>query len=366
MEIQDLNLRKNPFENITPHLGDTSADLHWAAMEQIKEEIENIYVKKGRFRQLILNWGDWGGGKTFAAQYFRKFPPSIEGMELTQLYIKTPRDGSKAGSLLFTKIIDFLSPSNIIGRIESAINIFGTKELYEFLNDRIHNEPIAKGIIWLGENNYYSKELKERYIYGEITSSELKNIKGLSRRLQSDEDFLVFLIGILLCFIGDGERTNGRVVMWLDETENLLDLNAAQYKKFSQVLRDLVDNLTENFILFLNFTLSEPQLESIQIILGEALWSRIDKKIRFALRDEEKFKYVADLINHYQIRKGNYAPFTKESIDAILDTVKEGNTTPREINKRFNSIIEYSLDNGFKEITVEVVNDWIEFETQIS
>jgi hypothetical protein len=54
--VEDLNLKKNPFEMVTPsHNG----DFVWAGMVSQKKRICNAYEQSFQMhaRQLIINWG---------------------------------------------------------------------------------------------------------------------------------------------------------------------------------------------------------------------------------------------------------------------------------------------------------------------
>jgi len=56
------------------------------------------------------------------------------------------------------------------------------------------------------------------------------------------------LAGILSCFTGNERINNGRVVIWLDEMEDLIYFAPKNYKAFSQILRGLFSLLGNNRI----------------------------------------------------------------------------------------------------------------------
>ena len=64
-----FNLKSNPFR-LTPAL--SSDELIWAGFPDLKKRIENRILKAIKIpnSSLILNWGDYGSGKTHAARYF--------------------------------------------------------------------------------------------------------------------------------------------------------------------------------------------------------------------------------------------------------------------------------------------------------
>lgn len=64
-----FKLQSNPFR-LTPAL--SSEELIWAGFPELKKRIENRILKAIKIpnSSLILNWGDYGSGKTHAARYF--------------------------------------------------------------------------------------------------------------------------------------------------------------------------------------------------------------------------------------------------------------------------------------------------------
>ncbi len=199
----------------------------------------------------------------------------------------------------------------------------------------------------------------ERYIYSGLTKTELKQVK-LSRILDKENDFIAFLSGILSAFINLKSKNPNRFYLWIDEMEDLIYYNSKHYKIFSQTVRDLCDRLNKNFTIFLNFTLAEPEETTIKMLLGEALWDRINQKIRFKeLSIDGSILYCRDLINYaqYNTRK-EFVPFNKDSIKLILENIPSAELTPREINKRCSVIIEYSLKEGISNITKQIVSKY--------
>ena len=182
---------------------------------------------------------------------------------------------------------------------------------------------------------------------------------GLPRALQSDKDRVKFLTGIIMCFISNQRETKARFILWIDEMEELIYFSQKNYRAFSQMLRDFSDLLNEGFTLFLNFNLTEPEESTIEMLLGSALWSRINKKIRFKELDEAMgLQYVKDLLEAQKINQRTY--FTDAIIKQILETIPKSEMTPREVNKRFSSFLDYCIDKRIKNISTSSVNEYIE------
>lgn len=361
MEYTDLNLKENPFKDITPTPGQIEDNFVWAGMPTIKSKIEDAYKDTFRFssRQVILNWGPWGGGKTFSAYYFinKHKKPNI-----FQAYIRSPKDGSKSTEEFFYNIIDYLTFSSIKRQIQERINTIGETKLRKLLNNRIRSEEFTSAIILLASQEEYVAELMQRYIYSGLTKTELGKI-GLPRNIESGTDYVKFLSGIILCFLGEIGNSKGKFILWIDEMEDLIYFSQKNYRAFSQILRDLIDTLNEDFTVFFNFTLAEPQESTIELILGSALWSRINKKIRFKdLSEEDALLYCSELINHYQVNKNkaDYYPFNEGILREVFSIIPQGNLTPREINKYCGSFLNHAIKKNKNILDAKLLKDWSE------
>jgi hypothetical protein len=136
--------------------------------------------------------------------------------------------------------------------------------------------------------------------------------------------------------------------------------NSKQFKQFSQSIRDLVDTVNERFTMFMNFTLSEGEDDTVKMLLGEALWSRKNYDIRFKdFKISDGVDYCRDLITHFQIKKSTkYFPFDLPAIEMVLKTLPTALLTPREINKKMNALLMYSLEKDITQISTQVVSDY--------
>ena len=69
--FETLSLKTNPFR-LTPTSDDN--ELVWAGFPDIKEKIARRIKRSIQIPNttLVLNWGEYGSGKTHAARYFSK------------------------------------------------------------------------------------------------------------------------------------------------------------------------------------------------------------------------------------------------------------------------------------------------------
>ncbi len=356
MSLETLNLKYNPFKDLTPDLMDDN--LIWGGMDEVKSRIKRCYTDciTNNSKQIVLNWGPYGGGKTFSAYYF-SHSENLDN-NLTHIYVRSPKDGAKSTDDLFKSVIDKLTFEGIRNQVVSFIENYGGDRLIEFLTPKATRE-FAKAIFLIGSQDEEIASTMNRFLYTGITLTELKKL-GLAKKIQSDTDRVKFLAGILACFMGNTNEINGHVVFWLDEMEDLIYYSPKNYKAFSQSLRDLIDSIPDRFLLFMNFTLAENQETTIELILGGAVWSRITKKIRFKeFSQEDALKYCNDLLDIARIKRSVNKPFSSNLLVEIINNISADNLTPREINKHITSLLTYSIEKGFEQINQEAFNAWM-------
>lgn len=355
--LKSLNLEFNPFQDITPSRD--SGNLVWAEMSDVREKLERSYNDciKNNSRQMVLNWGPYGGGKTFSAYYFMQ--QNSTAQNLVHIYLRCPKDGAKSTKELFKLVIDDLDFMKICEHISFLVHKHGEEKLMSYLTPKAGRE-YAKAICLLASNDDDTIALLNRYVYAGLTNTELKKL-GLAKPIKEDSDCMKFLTGILSCFAGNKDIYNGRVVLWIDEMEDLIYYSPKHYKIFSQSLRDLVDSINNGFLVFLNFTLADNSESTVEIMLGGAVWSRITRKIRFKeFTLENARQYSLELLDFAKINKNSNKPIDATIVDQVLSIIPESELTPREINKYFTSLISYVLENDLTKIDSKVYADWVQ------
>lgn len=354
--LNTLNLAFNPFADITPNIASTQ--LIWASMGEVKSKLERTYGDciNHNSKQIVLNWGPLGGGKTFSAFYFSKTMADADNLK--HIYLVCPKDGAKATDEFFKNIIDEISFDTLRSHIGELINQNGEDELIRYLTPRATKE-YAKAIALIGSENDDVSEMMNRFLFTGLTKNELKKL-GLAKDIQTDNDSVKFLSGILSCFTGTEEINNGRVVIWLDEMEDLIYFTPKNYRSFSQSLRELFANIPDRFLFFMNFTLAEGEDSTIKLMLGEALWSRVTKKIRYKeFTEDDALDYVTTLLEAGRIVKGDNKPFSAEISINIINNIPLRDLTPREINKHITSLLSFVMEHDLNIINNDVLNDWV-------
>jgi len=358
MTFEELNLTQNPFELINPSLGfQSEVPVFWAGMKNQKRELENTFLNAAGHRNLILNWGPFGAGKTHAAFYFKNQPILEQQVELITLYVRTPLENGDAIQQLLENIIDDLSFTKLKEIIQARIAELGESQLFNLISASIKSEAYALAIIKLGYSELKLDDFMYRYIYANVSRTELKKFQ-LPRALKTEADYLKFLAGLIACFTAG--KTLTKVVLWIDELENLLYYTSRQFKRLTQGIKTLVDSY-DNLLIFLNYTLSDGDEERLRILIGDVLWDRITHKLGFSFLSVEKgLEYCEDLITHYQIDKSmGYFPFDEAALKTLFNSLETRCLTPYEINKKCSGMLCYSLENHFKKITQKKVVKWL-------
>jgi len=358
--LSEINLNKNPFSETTPS---REQNFFWAGMKTVKDRIADCYQDAidNNGKQLILNWGPYGGGKTFSSFYF--LAEHSTDPNLTQIYVRSPKDGSKATREIFNTIIDELTFDRISEQVRELLNTVENADFLKYLSGRAGVE-FAKAIVLIGSDDNNITALMNRFLYSSVTATELKTL-GLAKQIKTDGDLAKFLTGLLSCFSYDGNEQSFKLCMWFDEMEDLIYYSTKHYQALSQFLRDLYDNIPNNLLIFLNFTLAEGEDTTIELILGTALWSRIIKKIRFKDFDHsDALEYSFDLLNEGKIDKRSPNPMDKAHLKKLIDMLPLGSLTPREINKKMTAIIKFLRTKDLVLTDDQVINDFITQQEQ--
>lgn len=371
VDWQLVLLKQNPFPEVPPR---TSAEAVWAGMPRLKDQFNALFVEaqSTSATQVILNWGEWGSGKTHAAIYFGTCDrlPTIEDEQVGDvwiLYVHTPREPAQADAILYRNILEAVRFSRLRQTIRRIIAQYDAQNSLRMLQDVVESEALGKALWLLGQEQGGFRQLRlsgsdaesaewqrllEAYFFSQYTRTDLRRL-GLSRGIDNSQDRFRILGGVLQCLIGlapvEEIGQHSRVLLWIDEMEDLIYFTSRQYRPFTQGLRDLIDRLPSYFTLLMNFTLPAPEaFEDATIVLGQALMDRVTHQIYFQEpNEEEAYKYVVELLDAFRIQAPQdfglppTYPFSEETLKEIIAMLPE--RTPRGINKRCSEIITNAL-----------------------
>ncbi len=369
-------LRETPFPEIPPRDPESAV---WAGMKKLKRQLDELLneAKTNPSSQVVLNWGAWGSGKTHSARYFGipERLPKVKGRQIKKpwiLYIHTARDPVQPDTVFYRDILESLQFEQLRHVVKDLIYAQGEDIILRTLQKLVGSEPLGKAIwlmglekgpsgqMYLFGDEYVSDDWDrtlETYFYSQQTKTDLKKL-GLSRGIDNSQDRFRVLGAILQCLIGfapvEEIEEHCRVVLWIDEMEDLIYLASKQYRPFTQGLRDLIDRIPNYLTLLMNFTLAAPEAyEDATAILGQAVMDRVTHQIYYKEPDkEEAYYYVLDLLKSYRTEKfdgiglDDTFPFTPECLKWIIETLSPGQSTPRSINKRCGDIITKALTGG--------------------
>jgi hypothetical protein len=368
-------LTQSPFLKTPPSRPE---DAIWVGFPDLKKQLDTVFTEafSSSRSQIILNRGEYGSGKTHAAIFCRRkdYLAQFQSPKLAQpseiIYIRIPIEHEKAGIQLFQNIIEALHFRNIRALIKSTIIELGSQAALAKLQELAGSEVLGKALWLLGYQKTRSgrltlfqdediidnhHKLLERYFYSQNTKGELKRL-DLSRSINSVRERFQLLSAIFQCFIGldnMGDITrHRRIILWIDQMEDLIQYHPQYFHPLTQGLRDLIDRLPHYFILFMNFTAAQHRLvDDIQTGLGRELTQSITKQIYFREPDEdEAFEYVKDLMRQYRTEDFEQSglsatyPFSEDALRLLIANLSV--RTPYEINQHCACAIEEVLKQG--------------------
>ena len=369
-------LRDNPF-SITPSTG----QILWADRVQLRERLEGIIETSLSTSpsRIIINWGDWGSGKTHAMLFFssRLFKERIEKKLNAKvdflscaIYLPRPTSAGSMGELLYQEIVSHITVERV-HQIMALIRKELTDQGYDDLQVR---KKILDYLRGLGRKTDFAKilvrligggprDLERRFLLGgSLTSTELKKL-GVIRKIESVSDMLdaISLITRLLTqpFGGVLEQYL-ETFIWIDESEALRDISPRDVFIFRSFVRDLLDYASSDVTAILNFSLSpgEPY-STVEDQLGRAVMSRVDENVEFPLMTNTKecSDYIGELLQHFRTtpKKNRFYPFSKEVVDYIIGKRIEKGWLPRELNKTFSKALEIGVARNRKAIDIDFV-----------
>ncbi len=364
--FEKFNLKEESF----PVAPGGSKNAVWYGFRGLKKQFEDSIDRSTRnpMRHCVLNRGQIGTGKTNAAHYFTRYLSNCKDMGIygnaLSFVMEAPTQPNRAFLEFSQRFNDVVTFSNILNASEKIKESYGPERLFNDLMELTGNEDISTALSNINSSNRLTIRT---YLAGGGTTKDLKEI-GVSRKLTNDHDFALSIVGILHILLNGSFEEKGkisRLFLWIDEMDDLVFFPTKYFLPFTQALRELIDNMSEHFTLFLNFTYSEPaELSTIETVVGEALVQRIDSHILFdGAGKEDLTEYFLELLSNNRIRKNQetdkYYPFMKDSFEMIIDSAV--GRTPRYLNKLCSNLLKniaaeakYNFKEG-KRIEISVI-----------
>ena len=361
-----FKLKDNPFGTTAPSI---ERPIVWSGRATLKEDLVEI-LKASLVTspsRIIINWGEWGAGKTHAMKYFSQEenlePISKEMKEKPgySIYIVCPR--RDVLELMYLSIIESIGLKKLRTMIEKIV--FESKQMMDIANarDRLErfgfSHAIAGALQALRSRSSRVRTTAARYFYLEASGADLKTIQ-VPKRIRSGIDMLRTLAQFLKLFVSE-DSPYSRFFLWIDEMETMETLTGKDLTDLRFFLRSMVDLVPQGLTIFLNITAKATELESFYTYLGAAVLERVYKVIEFPLMNAgDVVDYVDGLLNSPIYRRHEdkemlqkkapemyrLYPFTA---DAVLSTYKRltrhirRKPTPRNINDALSTVLDLAI-----------------------
>ncbi len=356
-----LKLKENPFR-VTPAI--KPDETIWAGFPELKDKLEKKIQRSLKLSSssMILNWGSWGSGKTHAANYFtrkdilQELSNEIGKKPPFSIKVTFPT-GKKAVTDLYIMIIDHIDIKKLRTEFQDI-----SDELEEVIENFSQN-IIISNIVKAFFNEDVDVSLLKQYLYGTISNKDFDEIKNFDilRKIETDEDRVKVLAGLFSC-LTYRQHVYSNIIIWLDEFENISLLNIANIEGVNNFIRELLDNMPNYLLLFLNITqTSLMKAEDLSHYISEAVISRVRSRINFEQPNEKELKlYLRELLNNKLYRrtkkpKNKYHPFDEDAIDMVIEEL--GEVSVRSYNEAFSILLELAELEETEKIDSEFVSD---------
>ena len=352
-------LKTNPFR-LTP--ATNPDEIVWAGFKSVKEKFEKRIERSIRIPNstLVLNWGEYGSGKTHAARYFNKQDilqqlAEKSGKSIPYSTVIALPKGKEPIYSIYISIIDKLNIEEL--RILFSDIVDDINPFIDSIGSNLHIQSVLK-VVFNSEINHL--DIK-KYLYGNMNATELKalNNYGILRSLKDDTDFTSILAGLFSCLTFNKLKYSC-VILWIDEFEDIAVLNNSNIDKTNNFIREILDNVPNNLLLFLNLTQSALiTVEDLGQYVYENVKSRIKERISFDFPNPDIFKeYLRELIAIF--REGNdqnpYFPFEESVINSLI--IELGSVSLRRFNESLSLLIELSDMDNKCPINMEVYEEY--------
>jgi len=342
-DLQDkYKLRANPFR-LTP--SNKPEDLIWAGFAGVKEKFEKRIKRSVKIpsSSLVLNWGEYGSGKTHAARFFSKvdvLTPIADPDAIPFSLVMSLPKGKDPIYDMFISVIDKLDIKALKTKFAADYT-----ELESFINtieSNIHIRSVLKMIF--NDEEVVGHIAVKKYLYGNMSSTDLKSLSGLEilRNLKIEKDYTLILAGIFSCLTFD-KKYYSCVIIWIDEFEDIATLNNTSMDKTNNFIREILDSTPNNLLLFLNLTQSAMvSVEDLGQYLYVNVTSRIKETINFDLPNPIDFKdYLKEMLSSFRsegVEVNEYFPFNENVVNALIK--EQGDVSLRRFNESLSLLLE--------------------------
>ena len=365
LSFERFKLKENPFR-IVPAIN--SNELIWAGFSDIREKFETRILRSLQIPNsaIVLNWGDYGSGKTHAARYFCKDNVTKELAQRVgcnkplSMMINFPRS-KKVIEEIYTQILDKIDIRYLKKNIPAEANIV----------DCIKNSTDSVFIQHVLEELFIDRgrtiEQIKAFLYGTEYPKDLVSV-GITRKLSIETD-AVDLLSALFNVVTEA-KIYSAVILWIDEFEDISLQNSNGINAANSFIKILLDKTPNWLLMFINFTLSAiASVESLGDYLQEAVKSRIVQRNELVYPNTaDMLNYISDLMNNPIFRteevQNPYTPFDATVVSQIVADL--GSVSLRKYNESFSRLLDSAAFDNLETIDMdyytahkeEIITSW--------
>lgn len=354
-------LRRNPF----PHHGSFPLDdeeektyaLLMIGREELKKKLDAKLksLREGESSALVLVIGDYGAGKTHCLKYM-EHRSRDKYHNIVPLYIKTvPGPGMTHLLQAFVKSVEATVGreylSNLAKRyLSSNVGVRCSPDIKNFLKAMAMGREVV-ALRWVMGYPLQPEERKELGIVSDVDEIMAREVMSTILRLSWRVSHL-------------------KILILIDEVEELLKYGKDQVYNFYAGLRDLIDNVSVGMMTVLAAT---PALvhdeEKGLAILNPALMSRISKEnvVTLPPLDKESIKrmlvsYLRAFRTSGTLKYADLYPFTEDALDVIA---KVSDGIPRTALKIAGLVLSEGLSKRKVVIDSDFVREVIDVKKEL-
>lgn len=360
-----FKLKENPFR-VVPAIN--SQELIWAGFSDIKEMFETRIMRSLHIpnSSIVLNWGDYGSGKTHAARYFCKdsvmeeLAQRVGTKKPLSMIINFPRS-KKVIDELYIQILDKIDISFLRAHIPADTNIdMCIKDSTDsvFIQRVLEEMFIDKG---------RTVDQVKAFLYGTEFQKNLVEV-GVTRKLNVETDAIDLLSALFNVLIE--AKIYSAIILWIDEFEDIALQNSNGINAANSFIKLLLDKTPNRLLVFINFTLSAiASVESLGDYLQEAVKSRIVQRIELTYPNTtEMLDYISELMNNRLFRteevENPYTPFEASVVRRVVMDL--GSVSLRKYNEAFSRLLDSAAFDDQESITMdyylahinEIITNW--------
>ena len=347
-----FKLKENPFR-VVPAIN--SQELIWAGFGDIKSKFETRILRSLQIPNsaIVLNWGDYGSGKTHAARYFCKdsvmqeLAQRVGKQKPLSIMMNFPR-GKKVIEEIYTQILDKIDIGYLRTNIPAGVIID------DCINNSTDSTYIQKVLGEIFVEKGRTVEQIKAFLYGTEYPKELVNA-GITRKLSIETDAVDLLSALFN--VATSAQIYSAVILWMDEFEDIALQNSNGINAANSFIKILLDKTPNRLLMFINFTLSAiASVESLGDYLQEAVKSRIvdRNELRYP-NTADVMNYISELMNNSIFRteevENPYTPFAADVVSKVVTDL--GSVSLRKYNESFSRLLDLAAFENQETIDME-------------